>query len=1013
MTLALPHNPSNGPYRSNMETLDPLKRPVTFEALCATHAELLEAQAVQHLEAEAAKQFIEDAAAAGVQIESVSDRDAIRSMLNYWTATLNRLPSSSGAAVASDHLDEQSSASQVLARFDASRSPEIDEKSNPFVGLAAFDVGQSDVFFGREKVVADLLQLVCEQSLVVVSGASGSGKSSLVRAGLAGAVRADQRFGNWVIAIATPGRDPIASIIAALAAPGPELGQWVDQARTRVGNNPDDASALAAVRKGEGELLLIIDQLEELFSLATPADRELAAKALSAIAHTPGCHVVVTIRDEYLEGERAQRVLPALDLANAVEFRVPALDSAEIKAAIVEPAARVGLIFQDGLIDRIVAEVGTDPAALPLLQYSLLSLWRNRQGNRITLQVYEKVGGPATALSNAAQGIYNRFVEQARQNTRIVFQQLVRPSLIYEFVRDRVTRGELQQLLEPESINTVIKPYADAGLIRITPGSDRSEDRIEIAHEALIRNWDLLRRWAGEVRDRERSFLEVDARAEHWEQSGRRIGYLLFASLLNSAETAHKQYKQRARVDPIANARVERFLHASRASQRRIIGGLATVVILAALTLLGLLMFSSEYRDKLLKLRGAQEIIADQDTKLAADSRSPAVDDDAAREFIQLLLSRGIITTGDLPAEFADMTPAPQSISIVNWPASFDEDFLGLRADFLPTVTVAGTIRLKFPNLRVFYDPQSGLPLLTISQSDRFARLYMGRNNRLFAIKGLSGQADLEAKARDGFALARLVDARDVAWGVNPFHAAVATSMLPTMYTVRQHTDQEDKLGEWSNFSNSLRLSHNPTAKRVIYLAGTVPSREPNEPPKWLWKVAVSVKDGALVADGFIIPGRGAPNQMPGPASLDDIAKIAAVDFSRLKSMIEQSKTTDGGQEAPKTASETRSTPASVYIQVRDVTDEQASSVRLTLAAKKLVMPPVQRVGACVQPAQLRYYYPQDSDAAAGAASIAGDAIRAAGIGDGQVAVKRLSLKRFPNAKAGNLELWLCGPPKP
>lgn len=103
---------------------------------------------------------------------------------------------------------------------------------------------------------------------------------------------------------------------------------------------------------------------------------------------------------------------------------MPPLDLSEIREAILTPATRAGLVFQDGVVDRLVSDMGTDPAALPLLQYTLLQLWKRRQGNRITMEVYNAVGGPATALSDTAQEIYDGFGSaQARENTRIIFQQ--------------------------------------------------------------------------------------------------------------------------------------------------------------------------------------------------------------------------------------------------------------------------------------------------------------------------------------------------------------------------------------------------------------------------------------------------------------------------------------------------------------------------------------------------------------------------------------------------------------
>jgi hypothetical protein len=237
------------------------------------------------------------------------------------------------------------------------------------------------------------------------------------------------------------------------------------------------------------------------------------------------------------------------------------------------------------------------------------------------------------------------------------------------------------------------------------------------------------------------------------------------------------------------------------------------------------------------------------------------------------------------------------------------------------------------------------------------------------------------------------------------------------MVPMRQHGADRSRFGDWSDLNAALRANHNPPAKRVLYFSGAVPSGEQNAPPQWLWKVAVSVKTDpdTLVADAFMLPIKGSQANPTGRATLDQISAVSGIDFSRLKAALARSA---AAAPAPTPAAAQASvnaaaTPTSVYIQVHDYSDEQATTIRLALAGQGLQMPPVQQVYQCISPAQLRYYYPQDESAAKSAAKIASAAIRDAKLGDGDVQIKHFDVKRFPDARPGNLELWMCGPTGP
>lgn len=1020
--------------------------PVTFQALNLRHVTMLEAQADDRFDPAAARAFIADAAAAGAQIESIADRDSLRAMMNYWSATIARFgdaaieeqpepvgaepdePASAQSAGVepagaeppppppvqpAPHAAPPVSARPILAGFNPSLAPTLAESSNPFVGLASFDETQSAIFFGRDQAARDLLQLVLSARVVIVSGGPGTGKSSLVRAGLAKAAAENADTADWSAVVCVPGNYPVDSILTALAPQDIDATAWIDVARRAVEKDPGAAAMLAAERAGDGSLVMIIDQLDELVSLASREQRERAGAMLAAIMQVPRVHLVVTLRDDYVSGSRSRRSLPGLDLSEAQEFRVPPLDPVSVRTAIVEPAAQVGLVFQDGLVDRLVAEVGSDPAMLPQLQYTLLRLWKRRQGNRITAQVYDEVGGPASALGNAAQEVFDSLPgDQDRANARTLFQRLVRTSLGFEFTRDRVTRAELDQLLPGQDVDALLKPFVNADLIRITRGAERTDDRVEIIHDALIRGWEPLRRWATEICERETSILELDAQAMRWSESRGAFGHLLFGKALRDGERTYDSYRNQPRVDRLRVGRVGRFLGASRRMQRRLLTGVALIAtfLLAMVTTVLILRLSNLDKSNLI---ASQERNTDLALRTSAALEGPAYasarEDEAARQFIQMLLSRGTIDRRELPPGFADMTPLAQPWGVRDAGPAFDPAFLGARVSILPQLGRQQATRLDLPNTRAFYDPASGLPLLIMTQTDRRAARVPGRSNALYRLPGLAGQPDEAALARNGLALARLVRPGEIAWGNVDRTVAGTANLLPLMVPVRQGGDSGRDFAAWPSLGVWLRLNHNSAADRLFYFSGAVPAAgaTPGTPPRQLWKIAVSVdQSGQIVADAAMLPSAAASGDLPGRTSVAAIQTATGIDFSALIAAIDS----DAAPTASAPAAAAGTPTATIYMQVPNLDPIQTLTIRDALVAANFDTPPAQLRAPCVTTPHVRYYYPEDAPAAARAAGVLGAAVRNSGLGDRTIAVRQLDAKAFPNARRGVIEFWICGP---
>jgi hypothetical protein len=980
---------------------------ITFKTICDAHSELLSAQADEQLSTPKVTEFLNLAAGAGTQIESIAERDSVRSMMNYWSAILSR------QRTVEPEVDEGQPPAAVpapggqrptLAAFDPGQAPDLREADRPFVGLSAFEPEQADLFYGRDEAIAQLLDLVKSSGAVLVSGASGTGKSSLVRAGLIPRLRTSEGGSDWLVLSALPGFDPLGNILAALAPEG-ATAAWRESVRESIEDDPAGILQLAEERRAGRPLLLLVDQFEEIFSLSPPADRDKAGLALAALAEAPEIHLVLTIREEYVERERSERTLKGLDFATIVEFRVPPMTADELREAVTAPAARAGLVFQDGVVERIIADVAAEPAALPLLQFALLQLWRRREGNRVTLKTYEDVGGPTAALSRAAEKAYETLRSpEAQANAQLIFQQLVKPSLIYDAVRDRVTRQQLESLLPGASVRTVLDPFIAAALIRVTPGAERGEDRIEIAHEALIRNWDRLRRWSLKLRDREEQYLSLVAKAEDWQRSGRAPGHLLFGKALRDAEQVHSKHGP-GRGDPDQARLVGAFLEASRLQTRRFKQGLAFAAVLTPMILglaLWLQISKGDLKTSLDKLVWKEDFFS-QGVRAQFNS-------DAPRQFVQMLLSRGTLTTADLPAEYTGMRPEAAGWGLAGGDPPFSTDFLGKpNESFFPEPPGASRL-IRLPNLLLWVDSRSGAPLMAISQSLRQPGSIGGiaPSDQLLRYNGVQDLLNEREVAMRGLGIAHLVDWREVGWGNNAGVAAESTNLLSTMFPSPLRGSGYGALSSWSMMNTWLLLRHNPKAEKVIYISGIVPKgpQDRNEPPRNLWKVAVSIgEDDAFVVDAAMLPASGdSEDGLPGRTDFQTIAKRSGIDFSKLLGLTAV-RTAEKEELAPAVPAQTGG--ARVYIQTNEVDPDVLQALQRTLKTAQFAVPPSEEVAACVSSPILRYYSPEDRQVAQQAAKLVSSPLRAAGYLGGDLQARRFATKS--KARPGHLELWVCG----
>jgi DNA-binding SARP family transcriptional activator/WD40 repeat protein len=354
----------------------------------------------------------------------------------------------------------------------------------PYRGLAAYDVGDGEWFFGRDREIAECLGIVDATGFVAIVGASGSGKSSLARAGVAPALRRDGRDA----AVVVPGADP--------------------------------ERTLDGVPKGS---VLVVDQLEELF-VTCDDDQARVRFAAAVVRWSSAAPVVVTLRADHLGP-----VAELSDLAARVQagvFLLGAMGEPELRSAIEGPAIKAGLRLEPGLVDLLAHDVAGQPGALPLLSHALAETYERREGPVLTTAGYRAVGGVQGAVARAADEVIDSLPPDGRRVARDLFLRLVTAPETSDPVRQRIPRAAL-------TADPATEAVLDA-LVR-TRLVIADAETVEVAHEAVCRAWPRLRDWIDEDRDGIRTHQHLTRSAQDWEQSARESSELYRGARLAAA----------------------------------------------------------------------------------------------------------------------------------------------------------------------------------------------------------------------------------------------------------------------------------------------------------------------------------------------------------------------------------------------------------------------------------------------------------------------------------------------
>lgn len=460
-----------------------------------------------------------------------------------------------------------------------SAAPSAPSVRNPYKGLRAFDEDDSADFFGREELVRRLRERMEARGgirLVVLAGPSGAGKSSVVRGGLIPELRENERE----IVVMFPGRDPFDALARAMArVTGESAVDVLD--RVQAGGPLSDRP-----------MVVVVDQLEELFTLAEPDDADRFLTLMS-----DGIDLVqwvATVRTDFLD-----RLLNHTNLGAVLEdlvVLVPPLQDHEVAAAVTGPARQVGVEVEPELVSEIIRDVKARPGALPLLQFSITDTFERGHTGTLTVADYQAAGGIFGALSRRADELYESMDEADRRAARQLLLALVTMTETGEGVRRRVLQETAMSLsVGHGNLQKVVERLGVLRLLTFDQDPETGQATVEVAHEALITEWPRLAQWVADTREDLRVRQRLSAATREWVGSHRDNGFLLTGSRLGRfAEWASTTDLELASTeqDYLGSSLEAQRLQQRQASRtRRVIAGIVALA-LVVVTGFGVLFFS-------------------------------------------------------------------------------------------------------------------------------------------------------------------------------------------------------------------------------------------------------------------------------------------------------------------------------------------------------------------------------------------------------------------------------------
>jgi energy-coupling factor transporter ATP-binding protein EcfA2 len=433
-------------------------------------------------------------------------------------------------------------------------SSEIQEGICPFRGLEVFREQDRRFFFGRDVLVQRLLDKLAHSRFLAVAGPSGCGKSSLVHAGLIAPLKQ-----HSVVVVFTPRERPLEELAFALRTGYPDNNKPPAEELMERLNKPCNILHIIAREMVEEavdkkNLLIIIDQFEELFTqTANEEERSrFISLLLEAVEVVKGpVTVILTIRSDFIGKCAYYENLNMFVIDHLVQ--VEPMGFEELRQAIEEPARMVGLHFESGLINRILADVKGAPGELPLLEHALLELYEKRKGALLSSGAYDAIGGITGALVNRAESEFNKLDDEEKEILHKMFVlRMIQPGEGTEDTRRRALKEELLAIGgDAGKVERVLNRWIDARLLTGTQDRDRGQVMIDVAHEALIRQWDKIQTWMGEGREAARLTGALRQAALEWKRANCCLDFLFQGARLVQLEELVNSHAEDLTVDEI------------------------------------------------------------------------------------------------------------------------------------------------------------------------------------------------------------------------------------------------------------------------------------------------------------------------------------------------------------------------------------------------------------------------------------------------------------------------------
>ncbi len=469
----------------------------TFAALRARHSELLELDSETDGEESYladVEKFFKQVQATGSVLAVDEQRRVSQSILNYWTTVLYRA--------------DRKPSNTTLADLDPNLKPRLYDELCPYPGVREFTENEGKYFFGRQRTIDYLLARLKVENYLALVGPSGSGKSSLVRAGLIPAIKSlgfgeDDPAGahRYFLPIVTPGSKPLVNLAVSLAGGRNQSSEAIQEHEERLRRDKSYLLSFLAEQIG-GPTVIVVDHFEELFILCRDREaRRMFLNNILALENTEHRTILCTSREDLQKGLR--RIPEFEKVFERGRTLVPRLGASELSEAINKPAELVGFKVKDHTVKDIVQEISTLPVGLPLLQFTLTKLWEKRGSHD---EYFARIGGCQQILTESAEEfLHNLETGEERRLAERIFRRMIKFEYKYEKrivpIRLEARTGPVRfealaaEAGPPDQVRTIVNRAAQAQLIRRSASASQEDEQLEFVHESLIHNWLPLSNW--------------------------------------------------------------------------------------------------------------------------------------------------------------------------------------------------------------------------------------------------------------------------------------------------------------------------------------------------------------------------------------------------------------------------------------------------------------------------------------------------------------------------------------